>query len=153
MLTHTYACTVHRQACRLEKTGGIFPYCLWSGCPRFYRTIVSMQVSYYQNRIIRRNGVREEGGRKMQRKKKWLRKRKACLVFLPVCPHLLLNIQHFVSFGFHQKSASVFSTVFHISDQGVYIGSLAHSVSHCNVTECCHLSFQSDQCCSSCHLI
>lgn len=49
--------------------------------------------------------MREEGGKKLQRRRKSVTgKRKACLVFLPVCVlalNLLMNIQHFVClFGF-----------------------------------------------------
>lgn len=38
---HTHTCT------RLEKAGGIFPYCLCSGCPRFHPTIGPLQSCYY----------------------------------------------------------------------------------------------------------
>lgn len=63
---------------RLERTGGIFPYRLCSGCPRFHSTIVSLQLELLLELYYQETGSERGGRGAMQR-------RKPCLLFPSVC--------------------------------------------------------------------
>lgn len=127
--THIHTHTACRQALGLEKTRGIFPYCLCSGCPRF------QWLSQCNSAIIRAllSGEMEWESREGKcRGRSTVLKRKAGLVFFSHSVSLLSvkysTLSHYVLI----RSLSVLCTILYFNlafDFGLYTQSTTCVVS------------------------